>query len=267
VSPSCRSSHARARGPVGERAAEIGALEEPPRSSSITSACTCRSAAQSRAKSNSSRPPIFEIPSASSVQPASAVCGSKPRRVEQTPHPQPAKQHIRTLLGYRGRLGNRADRQSGRRTGGRSYLAYRGQLPLPDDMSAHSLPFRTRGDAGDTTINPRCGGGWRGRISGRGVMGDHRLLREGHRCFHGSGIGRRRSWRGDRAAEAARNRVEHALKFPSCQRLARVGGRARFALSTPTSAGWGRVDGGAPKFICRPTMSNGLFCAFFTLNP
>jgi hypothetical protein len=41
-----------------------------------------------------------------------------------------------------------------------------------------------------------------------------------------------------------------ALKCPSRQRLARVGGRARFALSTPTSAGQGRADGGAPKFFC-----------------
>jgi hypothetical protein len=44
--------------------------------------------------------------------------------------------------------------------------------------------------------------------------------------------------------------VERALKCPSCQRLARVGGRARFALLTPTSASHGRADSDAPKFIC-----------------
>jgi hypothetical protein len=100
-----------------------------------------------------------------------------------------------------------------------------------------------------TTVNPRCGGGGRGQIGGRGALGDHRRLRGRHQSFRGGGIGRRRSGRGNRAAEAAQNKWGGALKFPSRQRLARVGGRARFALSTPRCAGSGRADGGAPKFF------------------
>jgi hypothetical protein len=99
------------------------------------------------------------------------------------------------------------------------------------------------------------------------VLGDHRRLREGHGSFRGGRIGRSRSGRGDRVAAAARNWVERALKCPSRQRLTRVAGRAQFALSTPTSAGRGRADGGAPKFICGLATDGGLFHAFFCPQP
>jgi hypothetical protein len=45
--------------------------------------------------------------------------------------------------------------------------------------------------------------------------------------------------------------VDGALDFSSRQRLAQVGCRAQFALSTPKCAGQGRVDGGPPKFFYR----------------
>jgi hypothetical protein len=96
-------------------------------------------------------------------------------------HRRLCRRFLRMLFGDRGRLGNRADRRSGRRAGGRSNLARYGQLPLPDDVSPHPLPFRSHGGAGDgasargrgTTVNPRCGGGGRGRIGGRGALDDH----------------------------------------------------------------------------------------------
>jgi hypothetical protein len=177
------------------------------------------------------------------------------------------------LLGDWGHLGNRADRRSGRRTGGPSNLAYCGRLPLPDDVSPHPLLFRPRGGAGDgasardrgTTINPRYGG--RGQIGGRGALGDLRRLRGRHQSFRGGGIGRRRSGSGNRAAEAARNQWGGALKFPFRQCLARVGGRARFALSTPRCAGRGREDGGAPKFFVGRGQMGGLFRALFWPQP
>jgi hypothetical protein len=58
--------------------------------------------------------------------------------------------------------------------------------------------------------------------------------------------------------------VDGALNFPSRQRLARVGGRARFALSTPRCAGRGRADGGVPKIFCGSGTDGGsVSCSFF----
>jgi hypothetical protein len=58
-------------------------------------------------------------------------------------------------------------------------------------------------------------------------------------------------------------KVGRGMKCPSRQRLARVGGRTWFALSTPTSAGRGRADGGAPKFICGPATDRGVLSTRF----
>jgi hypothetical protein len=84
------------------------------------------------------------------------------------------------------------------------------------------------------------GGGWGQHARSRNRPGDSRNSRDlqrrpaAQREFHSSGA----------------ERVGRVLECTSRQRLARVGGRARFALSTPTSAGRGRADGGAPKIIC-----------------
>jgi hypothetical protein len=106
------------------------------------------------------------------------------------------------------------------------------------------------------------GGEWR-----RGDGGSTPAVRIG-RVTRGTagicGIGRR--GRGDFRSGGA-ERVGRVLKCPSRQRLAQVGGRARFALSTPTSAGRGRADGGAPKFICRSGTDGGLFRAIFCPQP
>jgi hypothetical protein len=81
--------------------------------------------------------------------------------------------------------------------------------------------------------------------------------------------GNSRSSRDLRQRIAAQRRFRRARAEMSYrQRLARVGGRARFALSTPTSAGSGRADGGAPKFICGLATDEGSgLHVFFSSRP
>jgi hypothetical protein len=139
-------------------------------------------------------------------------------------------------------------------------------------VSAHSLAFRTRGGIGDgasgrgrgASDNPRCGGG-RARIGGRGALGDHLRLRGRPWVLprprnRPAPAGERRS-----GSETSRKREEHALKFPSHQRLTRDGGRAWFALSTPTSTGRGCADGGTLKFFCGLAPNGGSVLRIFSL--
>jgi hypothetical protein len=129
------------------------------------------------------------------------------------------------------------------RTGRVDGASSTGPTAVGYDVSAHPLAFRTRGGTGDgasgrglgTTSSPRCGGGGRqGQIGGCGEAVDPSAAAES------AGTGRGEEIRVGGSAEAGGVRVECALKFPSRQRLARIGGGARFACSTPTSAFWAR---------------------------
>jgi hypothetical protein len=89
---------------------------------------------------------------------------------------------------------------------------------------------------------------------------------EGHGSFYGGGINRRRSGRGDRVAAVARNQVEHALKCPFHQRLARVAGWARFAVSTPHKCRSGPCGWRRPQIYWRASDGWGVYSTCFFPN-